>query len=131
VLTVSLPIAELAPRTLRSKYHKAQKQMPRSRNVGLYPIRVRRVLSAVAGSYRRDPEMYNDGGLAVAPEQVVFTVDHLPLDGGSSWGPPPSDSSDIYVPTRGWASAAWSIQSRNTGDPTPLDSVWALEPKQR
>jgi hypothetical protein len=67
----------------------------------------------------------------VAPEQAVFTVDHLPLDGGSSWGPPPSDSSDISVPTRGWASAAGSIQSRHTGDHTPLDAVWALEPKQR
>jgi hypothetical protein len=75
--------------------------------------------------------MYKDGGLAVAPEQTGFTLDHLPLDGGSSWRPPPSDSSDISVPTRGWASAAGSIQSHHTGYHTPLDAVWALEPKQR
>jgi hypothetical protein len=123
-------LAEQAGNASRA-IEKAQKPTPRSGNVGLSPIRVRPVLSAVAGSYRRDPEMYNDGGLAVAPEQAVFTVDHLPLDAGSSWGPPPSDSSDISVPTRGWASAAGSMQSRHTGDPTPLDAVWALEPKPR
>jgi hypothetical protein len=67
-------------------------------------------MSAVAGSYRRDPGMYNDGGLTVAPEQAGFTVDHRLLVGGCSWGPPPSESSDISVPTRGWASAAGSIQ---------------------
>jgi hypothetical protein len=46
---------------------KAQKPTPHPGNVGLSPIWVSPVLSAVAGSHRRDPEMYNNGGLELAP----------------------------------------------------------------